>query len=267
MNEQELELILKNSKELITVGNARQIFHNIAEVVYEIDDDGKIFYDFLGEVLLAKPHFLEGKNYTQLIKSYNANFKKIDPSDPIKLEQYFLEKYCILDEEEILFSFYGAINYINYKKGKGILFLDRVFITNIRIIVFLTTFGDMLIHPGTPFGFGKIAHLAAALDRKIRKKIKSNREAKRDISFLKVTAESEKKLSFGYQFPISNPTAITLEKWKKGKNKGTLRRVTFNSKTETQSYDLGVVVSKERYENWEGMLHKITEILQNLQEQ
>ena len=100
----------------------------------------------------------------------------------------------------------------------------------------------------------------------IRKKLKKDRDAKRDSTFSRVDIlESEDKLSFGYQFPISNPTAITLEKWEKGKNKGTLRRVSFNTKIDDQSYDLGIVVSKDRYENWEEMLHKIVEILQNLQ--
>ncbi|MFX1387742.1 MAG: hypothetical protein ACFE9M_11045 [Promethearchaeota archaeon] len=56
-----------------------------------------------------------------------------------------------------------------------------------------------------------------------------------------------------------------LDNWKKGKYKGTLRRVSFNSKIDDQSYDLGIVISKERHENWEEMLHKIVEILQHLQ--
>ncbi|MFX1594393.1 MAG: hypothetical protein ACFFCL_17010, partial [Promethearchaeota archaeon] len=87
-----------------------------------------------------------------------------------------------------------------------------------------------------------------------------------DISFSKIgTLDYKNKLSFGYQFPISNPTAITLDNWKKGKLKGMLRRVSFNSKIDDQSYNLGIVISKERHENWEEMLHKIVEILQHLQ--
>jgi len=266
MNEQDLEFFLEKNKELITIDNAKRVFQAIAKKIYDIDDDGKIFYDFLGEVLLANPNFLEGRNYTKLIQSYNANFRMIDPTDPINLEKYFLEKYCIFDDEEIIFSFYGAVNYLNYRKGQGLIFSDRVFITNHRIIVFSATYGEKGVGSSFIPITGIFNLLTYTIDRQIRKTIKKERDAKRNEFFSKaVTVESDDKLFFGYQFPISNPTAITLEKWKKGKKKGTLRRLTFNSKFELQSYDLGILVSKIRYENWEEILHRIREILQNLQ--
>lgn len=267
MNDQELEEFLENCKQIINIENISKIFQKIVELVIEIDDDGKMFYDFLGEVLLTKPHFLETKNYTKLIQNYNVIYNIIDPAGPIELEKYFLEKYCILDEEKIIFYFYGGVNHINYRKGKGLLFLDRVFITNLRIIIFLATFGDKgLGGPIIPNIYtSKQLWIASMIERQIRKKLKKERDFKRDVAFSKVsTLEYEKKLSFGYQFPISNPTAITLDNWTKGKYKGTLRRVSFNSTIDDQSYDLGIVVDKKKHEKWEEMLHKIAEILQNL---
>ena len=89
--------------------------------------DIKIFYDFLGEILLEKPALLEGrklKEYLRFVKKV-----KIPRNRLLELETYLIEKYCIYDNEEVLLSFHGSIRH------RKCIFSGRVFVTNYRIFV------------------------------------------------------------------------------------------------------------------------------------
>lgn len=259
MSEQDfdLELFLNTNKKRISSQNAKTIFRNVIDRTEQLDR--KIFYDFLGEVLMEKPNLLKGKHYLKLLKSYDSAIgylvEKIDaqqltPFDGIEMERYFLEKYCLFESEEILLSFSGTLTHDKYMIG-------RVFITNYRIIVFgsMPLEGKSTVMPWA----GIIVHIGAAIGKQISKDILSS-TLRKTVD----TSESKDKVYFGFQYPISHPTAITLKKRKRGKFKGSLLSVKFNSKTKTRSFNLKICVLEQ---NSEEKYHKIVEILQNLQDQ
>jgi hypothetical protein len=125
INNQKQEEFIENNIKVINSSNVKRILWDVYEKVKELDI--KIFYDFLGEVFLKKPHLNEDKifkKYFKLIKK-----EKFPPDVQLELEAYLIEKYCIFDNEEILLSFHGEI------KHHKVLFTGRVFLTNFRIIV------------------------------------------------------------------------------------------------------------------------------------
>lgn len=251
MNDQELKSFLEENKKLIYSGNAKTILKNVHKEAKEIDL--KILYDFLGEILIEKPVLQERKKQSKFLKGYNDFISKsqIPPLQVLKMERYFLEKYCILESEEILCSFLGNVNY------KKIYFDNRVFITNFRIIVL-----SNLFKPGegaTFFPGLLILNIINVVEARVVKALRSSMVKSVEGS---VTIE---KPFFGYQLPISQLTAITLPKWKRGKYKGSPKSVNFTSETETDSFDLTISVN-ERLNDEENILRTIAEILQNLQE-
>lgn len=125
-DEAERDEFFQKNKELINSRNVNKIFKDVYAKAIKIDT--KIFYDFLGEILLEKPILLKKpktlKKYLRLVKK-----AKIPHNRLLELETYFIEKYCIFDSEKVLLSFHGSIRY------KKLVFLGRVFITNYRILV------------------------------------------------------------------------------------------------------------------------------------
>ncbi len=121
----EREELFRKNIELINSKNVKKIFQAVYTRVQEYDT--KIFYDFLGELLLEKPELLDGKK----IHKYLAFVKKvrIPRKRQIELETYFFKKYSLFDGEKLLISFDGALRYKKYR------YLGRIFITNHRIIV------------------------------------------------------------------------------------------------------------------------------------
>jgi len=278
MNEQELQLFLEKNKKLIYSGNAKTVFRKVYNKTKEID--WKILYDFLGEVLIEKPALQEGKKHFKFLKGYNtfmAPIKigqiidhRIPPRQLLKMEKYFLEKYCIFEGEEILCSFLGTVLY------KSVPFLDRIFITNYRIIVLSHVFkpSSGVFIPWA----GLIFNMFIAIENRMIKAKKA--------SIIKSVEGFMDKPFFGYQFPIYQLTSITLPVSKKGlsgkvsstnfpKEKDKVNSVKFTASTETDSFDLSIFinhkklifVAEKEYEDGQKMLHKIAETLQNLQEQ
>jgi len=200
MNDGDLESFLRTKKELIRIGNMSRVFSEVYDKVRHIDR--KIFFDFLGELLLEKPLYLKGKNHTRLLKQY-SKFKlmKVKSIRWGPLEEYFIKKYCIFEGEELKLTFIGVITYRN------ITYNGRVFVTNYRIILIGTTLKQSHV---MPLHFGVMYHL---FENTIRKGILK--------SSLKLTTrlqESKDVILFGYQFPIINAEAINLKK-KKGEPK------------------------------------------------
>jgi len=214
----------------------------------------RILYDFLGEVLLEKPVLQEGKKHSKFLRGYHDFIiKTVTPVIPmsqiLEWEKYFLEKYCILENEEILISFLGFVRFKKYH------FDSRIFITNIRMIVLANSYkpgGGSLYMPWA----GLIFNMFMAVESRIRKMVKSSLTKSLDGS---VSAD---KVIFGYQFPLSNPTAITLSSYRRGK----FQEVNFTSNTETESYKLAIVQQTKIHKNWEEILNRIVELLQNSQE-
>ena len=286
MNEQELQSFLEENKKLIYSGNVKTILKKVFERTKEIDP--KILYDFIGEVLIEKPKLQEGKKQYKFLKGYKDFMSsitmttrkivyRIPPRQLLKLEKYFLEKYCLFDDEEILCSFYGMVI-------RSINFFDRVFITNYRIII---------IEVYRPKESGAIPFMPwAGLTFNIVRSI-TNRMLNPKKTSITESAEPIDKVIFGVNFPIFNPTAITipimkkgvkflaivlrqfLPYWRKGMDEEIVYSVKFTSQTQPDPFDLSIYVNHKKpifeaekeYEDGQIMLHKIAEILQNIQEQ
>ena len=123
----EKEMLFKDSKEKANPKNLVSVLHNIFEKVSQFDI--KIFYDFLGELLLEKTPLLGSKK--KIIKSYLKVIKmfKLSPNQLLELEKYLVEKYFIWDNEKLLLYFGGKI------KNDGKIYTGRIFISDQRIMV------------------------------------------------------------------------------------------------------------------------------------
>jgi len=123
----EKEMLFKDSKEKANPKNLVSVLQNVFERVSKFDM--KIFYDFLGELLLEKTYLLGSKK--KIIKSYLRIVKrfKLSPNQLLELEKYLVEKYFILDNEKLLLYFKGSV--INSKK----IHIGRIFISDQRIMV------------------------------------------------------------------------------------------------------------------------------------
>ncbi len=247
MNEEEF---LNQNKEKITSGNAKKVFSKVLKKAIEVDNL-QVFYDFLGEILLAKPSLLEGNNYLKILKSYDdLIFKtltlKMKSNSKIELEKYFLEKYCIMESEEILLYFFGVVKY------KGKMYNTRVFITNYRIIVLSS---DNTVKSGFIAGAGLLFNLSTIIENKIVEIMRKNLARE-----MQDRLEIKPTLFFGYNFPLINPSAIQLKKYEKGKYKGKLESLTFTSSIEDQLYNYEIICTNEE------LYPKLISILENLQE-
>ncbi len=116
-------------KEQVNTKNLGSILRTVFERVASVDI--KIFYDFLGELLLEKTQVLGSKK--KIIRSYLEILKraKIDSNQLIELEKYLVEKFFILDNEKLLLYFQGKLR----NKSQSTLYKGRIFITNQRIMV------------------------------------------------------------------------------------------------------------------------------------
>lgn len=255
MNQQDLKSFLEKNKKLIHSHNVKTILKKVYGKIK--DSNLMILYDFLGEILIENPALQEGKNHSRFLKGYSdfIDKSKIPYEHVLKMEKYFIEKYCLLENEEILCSFLGGI------RLKKTIFLNRVFITNSRIIVlaFIQKSGGGVYMPWAGFVFNMIT----AVESQIRKKLKSS-IAKSIEGSVSVPVD---KPYFGFQFPISHPTAITLPTCQKGKLKGRIKYVKFTSVTETGSFDLEIFQKSKNDSYRDEIFNKIAEILQKIQAQ
>lgn len=127
-NKEEQAEFFRKKKELITSKNVKKIFQDVYTRAQQ--HDLKIFYDFLGQLLLEKPELLERK----ILKQYLMFVKevRVPPQRLIELETYFLKKYSLFNGEELLLSINGDLLYKPLRLYK---YSGRIFITNYRIIV------------------------------------------------------------------------------------------------------------------------------------
>lgn len=246
MNDQEINSLLERNKKNFSVNKAKSIFREIYSATKDIDM--RIMYDFLGEILLERPEFLKPKKIGRLLEEYNkfTDKTRIPVKKHIQTEQYFLEKYILLEEEKILLPFWGIVSY------KSIHHSTRVFITTYRIIILsgaLKTSGIYV--PALPFLNFSI-NLAAFVTRAIKRQL--------------TKAELEKPL-FGYQFPIFQLTDVNLQLSKKKKHKGQPIAVEITSISGKKSFELKISVNTLIYEHYDKKLKEINEVLQNLKEQ
>ena len=253
MNNQELEPFLEKNKVKLTAGNASTILRKVYEKVKGIDP--KLFFDFLGQVLIEKPKLHEGTNRVHFFGKYNRFIvRMILPNDLYELERYFVEKYCLIEGEKLLSFFYGLVEY----EQKQDYFHDRVFISNYRIFI-----PDVLV-----------------------------KDYKRYRVLFKIIAERQKLLSiptterrapFGYDFPIKDPIEITLCMLTKRHrfkfpllkdnlpSRGKIRdgslaySVRFLSQTHVGPCVLTIYVNHEMHKEGQKILYKIRDLLQSLQ--
>lgn len=234
-------------------GVLKEVYKKTTHIDYEI------FFDFLGEALMEQPNLLEGKSYTTFLNHYENFVKSIKDLSSVKYlerERYFVEKYCLVEGEELLYSFLGTVVY------RKVLFKGRVFLTNLRIIVHGVSFkpGGGTFIPGL--------HLLSILVSVVQA---SKQQAMVKSARSKLKDSTESKIDFGYQFPISHLTNVSLVKWGKGKKKGMAHSIKVTSTTETfyqysqltltNTFDMSIF--SEIFP--ESVLPEIVEVLQKLQ--
>lgn len=125
----EKEMLFKDSKEKANPKNLGYVLQNVFERVSQFDM--KIFYDFLGELLLEKTQVLGKKkriigSYLRIVKRF-----KLSPNQLLELEKYLVEKYFILDNEKLLLYFQGKFRDKNQRRA----YKGRIFISDQRIMV------------------------------------------------------------------------------------------------------------------------------------
>ncbi len=245
MSEEDLELFLKKNKESITLSNMLKVFKKVYNKVLNIDS--KIFYDFLGDVLLEKSSYREGKNHLRMLKIYAKFARNISSVKQLKDELYFIEKYCIFEGEEVLVSFDGIIHH------RSVSYYSRNFITNYRIIIV----GTLSESHATPLLFGIVYQIIEASIRKawLRSKLTGTKNA----------FKSKNIIPFGYVFPIMNSKAINLIK-----KKERIKRLSFTScihdGKKDRFFKLKIVVTRPHTdEEQKEIYQKIVEILRNTQ--
>lgn len=180
----ERDEFFQKNKELINSKNVIKIFQDVYAKAIKLDI--KIFYDFLGELLLEKP-ILIIKRYLRFVKK-----AKIPRNRLLELETYLIEKYCIFDSEEVLLSFYGSIRYLR------IIWSGRVFVTNYRIFVIGKT-TEKMDYNRLEFRRGVVG-------------IKKWKRKMDEIIRAKTPSTWKEKPYLGYQFPITNPSLIRLRR-------------------------------------------------------
>ncbi len=123
----EREQLFRKNIQLINPKNVMEIFHVVYARVQQ--HDIRIFYDFLGELLLEKYSLFGEKK--KFLKKYLRFVRKVKiPLDhKLILEEYLIEKYFTLEGEGVLLSFHGKIVH------GDLIYSGRVFITNQRILV------------------------------------------------------------------------------------------------------------------------------------
>ncbi|MHA2185752.1 MAG: hypothetical protein ACXAAI_12205, partial [Promethearchaeota archaeon] len=124
-----LEPFLEEMKKKTTPKNIKKIFIEI----YRRTGKFKILLDFFGEILLEYPYLLNEKNHSKILKGYSEflieskiAYKHLDL---LKMEKKLIEKYCLLDNEDLLLFFDGTLVF------KKVLFMYRIYLTSYRIIV------------------------------------------------------------------------------------------------------------------------------------
>ncbi|MFX0030672.1 MAG: hypothetical protein ACFE8B_15775 [Candidatus Hermodarchaeota archaeon] len=244
MNETNLKEFLEENKKVITTKNMKKILKNVYKRTENIDPN--IVYDFLGDILVEKPELLEDKNFSKTLKAYNDFSKNFPSQYNLEKEKYLIENYCLFENENILKYFLGSIGY------KRVLFKDRVFITNYRIIIFSEIqkpSGGTMFMPWA----GLIFNMVNAIENKIKKALHSS--ALKSAGKL----QSINKPLFGYQFPIIQITDIRLPLWKAKKFEGKINHMQVDSKIETDSFELRIFANmpmpeeQELYKELEGI--------------
>lgn len=214
----ERDEFFRKNRELINSKNIKKVFQKVYAKAVQFDQ--KIFYDFLGEVLIEKPGLLDRKKlykYLTFVKK-----AKIPVVRLIELESYLIEKYSLFDGEELLFSFNGDLRYRRYR------YKGRLFITNYRIIV-----------------LGKVEEMGHALELLVgsfnSKMLPTDYEEK-ILKRRLPTEDSEEKAFIGWQFPIKNPRLegrkrekelfFTSTVWVRGKKKEKERVLKFKIRSD-----------------------------------
>lgn len=251
----DIEPFFERNKEKITVGNATSIFMKVYEKV--IGDDPKLFFDFLGRILLEKPELYKGKRRIDFFRKYNRFIvRKLLPNDLYEMERYFVEKYCLFEGEKLLSFFYGLVEYgkkVNY-------FRDRIFISNYRIFI-----SDLIQQYNT---FYPIIHSILVAQQKL----------------LSIPTK-ERKAPFGYDFPLKDLSEITLNTMAerkrfrfslgflnenlpyggKRKDKSLMCSVRFISQTHVGPCLLTIYVNHKMHKEGQKVLYRIRDNLQSLQ--
>lgn len=222
-------------------------------------------YDLIGEMLLICNQGYKDKFYEK-IKNNLTNFLSIEHT--IEMERRILEKFCLFEEENIITAFNGKI--ILY----GARIIGRIYLTNYRIIAQ----GVLKVAQGSGLTSGTIGGVSYSIDSygesnsseySSYSPIGYNRfqDTKR-LSFIKNQPSSgigtgktkelldthdtmrqtspEKKLFFGYHYPIIN--SFKVKRKKDTISYKTTVEYELGKKIKEQTIRIGISPSKEKGE-------------------
>ncbi len=246
----------KEFEEFILGGNLDKLYLKFDKAVSELEDvflknanfKYKIYYDFLSKMLKENPFLLDWErdfyNVIFFLNNYNKFAIKIasPPFYLLQIEEYFVEKYCLLETERILISFIGVV------RCDEVYFRNRVIITNYRIIIL----GNF-----SPHRDGSRILSCASDVKRLRKPSKDFLQPFFLNSKLKDNALNN-VLQFGFHLPILYPKEIAFID----------NTICFTSYLEGPYYsfmDYEIFVLRHDEKDWKEIALRIKKIIMGLQ--
>ena len=88
------------------------------------------FYDIIGEIFKLNPRFFMNSLHTKIGREMR---KRYGDEKRKEMDKYIIEKFCLYDGEQILYTCEAKVQ--QKRKGKGFWIYGTLFVTNNRIIV------------------------------------------------------------------------------------------------------------------------------------
>ena len=173
---------------------AKTLGKELASILNSGQLDFYQFGDFLTEFIRADAEF-----FTEKVYNIFARASKIAFGDLVALDQYIIEKYCLMDGEQILKIISGSVN------EKKMVSSGRLFLTNFRLIICgsqQARSAQRSYHSGSALSMiagSAIRGVVTSQRKNIRKAI--NRALSKETSAFNV-------LEWGYVYPVTNALKI-----------------------------------------------------------
>jgi hypothetical protein len=161
--------------------------NKILKVLYQLGTEAKSqqiseFYDLVGEIFMLKPGFFMKELYKDIMQTMGN----------MEMERYIIEKYCLGEEEKIIYELNGRI--LQHEKGT----------TDRRSVMISINSADIFITNKRIIGHGQLKASGG------EKKGVMSREFSWGTSKQKERKEAlvESSPVFGYEFPTKNPLVL-----------------------------------------------------------
>lgn len=191
--ENDLFYLLENKKQ-------KKLAKNIANLIKSSEIPLNEIYDMIGDLLKKDFEYFMETVYPILL----TQLRRIPMSQMMEMDEHILKKFCFLEEEDIIATFYGSIS------EKKVNSTGRIYLTNYRLILsgvqVVRSAQSRTYGPGRPGLIGMAFRSGITRHRKaVRRAI--TKALRADIGSLNL-------VEWGYYFPIHE--AYNIRKTKKG---------------------------------------------------